>query len=526
MISGYKPSIAYSILNGSVSSEIYPELVEALNSKKIDKLTFSLNPVNNPSFQLQGYEPIGDNPDLEVDSYGLMNKNSLTVNIYEGRDKNSILPQTIGIYLIPCDRNGKILTNEKKIVLLEPGSINADGSITDKAILTSEFELFSSSCTWVSNSLNVERIDGLNIGGYYLIEVVASDVAGVGIRNDSKYGVKITSTNVAPIISIKSPGSAVQIASSKEFEISGVVKTPSKMSKIRLYKNSYNENKPDDNFLGVELLVNEKSINSEDEIAFGSCGLFLNEKETTSALRFYNFSCISPKITDEFYSVYIVAFDDNKQTSFKEISVDNDIYPPVFDSEPTITPFVFTDEQVYKVNGIVNISELISDNKKVKESWYSTGEFLDDKEPEWKSGDSGSTAGNIKFSIDTTQFPDKSSKQILLKSVDSHGNVAYSGKNNDSVIVLNIDQSTDALNIVLTNTECGNSDDKKDICYNDGWTKDDYVNAKTAIYRTVFGTSYNNNILGSISDDDGIKNVVVRYKNITLDGDNISVDKE
>ena len=72
-----------------------------------------------------------------------MNKNSLTVNIYEGRDKNSILPQTIGIYLIPCDRNGKVLTNEKKIVLLEPGSINADGSITDKAILTSEFELFS-----------------------------------------------------------------------------------------------------------------------------------------------------------------------------------------------------------------------------------------------------------------------------------------------------------------------------------------------------------------------------------------------
>ena len=91
---------------------------------------------------------------------------------------------------------------------------------------------------------------------------------------------------------------------------------------------------------------------------------------------------------------------------------------------------------------------------------------------------------------------------------------------------MNIDQSTDAPNIVLTNTECGNSDDKKDICYNDGWTKDDYVNAKTAIYRTVFGTSYNNSILGSISDDDGIKNVVVRYKNITLDGDNISLDKE
>lgn len=524
LISGYKPSIAYSILNGSVSSEINPELVEALNSKKIDKLTFSLNPVNNPSFQLQGYEPIGDNPDLEVDSYGLMNKNSLTVNIYEGRDKNSILPQTIGIYLVPCDRNGKVQSNSKKITILEPGSIAADGSVTDKATLTSKFELFSSSCTWVSKSLNVEQIDGLSVGGYYLVEVVASDAAGVGIRNDSNYGVKITSTNVAPIVTVKSPGSSVQIASSKEFEITGTVKTPSKMSKIRLYKNSYNENKPDENYLNVELLVNEKSINSEEEIASVSSGLYLNVKETTPSLKFYNFKCISPKITDESYTIYIVAFDDSNLASSKEISVDNDIYPPVFDSEPSITPLIYTNEQVYKVNGIVNISELISDNKKVKESWYSTGEFVDGKEPEWKSGDSGSTAGNLKFSIDTTQFADGSSKQILLKAMDSHGNVAYSGKDSDSVIILNIDQSTDAPQIVLSNTECGNSEDKNVILYDDNWGRNEYENAKKSEYRTVFGTSSNNIMLGSISDDDGIKNVVVRYKNIKLDKENINLD--
>lgn len=524
LISGYKPSIAYSILNGGVSADSYPELADALNSKKVDKLTFSLNPVNNPYFQLQGYESLGDNPDLEVESYGLMNKNSLTVNVYVGRDKNAILPQSIGVYLVPCDRNGKVQSNSKKITILEPGSIAADGSVTDKATLTSKFELFSSSCTWVSKSLNVEQIDGLSVGGYYLVEVVASDAAGVGIRNDSNYGVKITSTNVAPIVTVKSPGSSVQIASSKEFEITGTVKTPSKMSKIRLYKNSYNENKPDENYLNVELLVNEKSINSEEEIASVSSGLYLNVKETTPSLKFYNFKCISPKITDESYTIYIVAFDDSNLVSSKEISVDNDIYPPVFDSEPSITPLVYTNEQVYKVNGIVNISELISDNKKVKESWYSTGEFVDGKEPEWKSGDSGSTAGNLKFSIDTTQFADGSSKQILLKAMDSHGNVAYSGKDSDSVIILNIDQSTDAPQIVLSNTECGNSEDKNVILYDDNWGRNEYENAKKSEYRTVFGTSSNNIMLGSISDDDGIKNVVVRYKNIKLYKENIILD--
>lgn len=526
LISGYKPSIAYNILNGSLSADNNPELAEALNSKKIDKLTFSLNPVNNPYFQLQGYEPIGDRPDLEVDSYGLMNKNSLTVNIYVGRDKNAILPQSIGIYLVPCDRNGKILDNGRKITLVEPGSIAADGSVTDKATLTSKFELFSSSCTWVSKSINVEEIEGLTIGGYYLVEVVVSDAAGVGIRNDSNYGIKFTSTNVAPVLTIKSPGSAVQIASSKEFDISGIVKTPSKMSKIRLYKNSYDENKPDENYLGVELLVNEKTISSENEISFGSSGLYLNIKETTPALRFYNFRCASPKITDESYTIYIVAFDENNQFSSKEIAVDNDIYPPTFDSKPTITPFVSTDEQVYKVNGIVNISELILDNKKVKESWYSTGEFVDGKEPEWKSGDSGSSAGNIKFSVDTSLFPDKSSKQILLKAVDSHGNVSFSGKDSNSVIILDIDQSTDAPQIVLSNTECGNSDTKKDICYHEKWTSKEYETAKKSEYRTVFGTSSNNIMLGSISDDDGIENVEVRYKSISLAGDNLKIEEK
>lgn len=89
-----------------------------------------------------------------------------------------------------------------------------------------------------------------------------------------------------------------------------------------------------------------------------------------------------------------------------------------------------------------------------------------------------------------------------------------------------VDQSTDAPQIVLSNTECGNSDEKKDICYHEGWTSKEYETAKKSEYRTVFGTSSNNIMLGSISDDDGIENVDVRYKSISLAGDNLSIDKE
>lgn len=526
LIDGYKPSVAYNILNRSASSDSESALEKALKDKanQINKLTFSLNPVNNPYFEVQGYESLGTTANLEDERYSFLNKNKLTVNVYVGRDNKQIRPETVGIYLEPCDVNGNV-TGSSKVTLLEPGAISSSGAITDKAVYTEEFKYSSASCTWTSKSLDVETIDGLEIGKYYKVNVSAQDYNNVNIRNSNQYALKITTVNSAPIIIINEPGASLTIAKSAAYTVKGVVKTSSKITKIRLYKNEFVEA----NYPQKEYVVNASETINDSGVAALKDKIVLNTSQTTVSQRYYNFSFEVDGISDSDYTLVVVAFDDNNQYAQKEISIENDVNEPTFDDSPTITPLVSINEDTgggkYTVNGTINIAELISDDKKVGGSWWSASDTMPDatKDEGWNAGNlDGSSATNLKFSIDTTKFTDKSKKIIHLKAKDASGNIAT----DSSVITLDVDQSTDAPQIVLSNTECGNSDTKKDICYHEKWTSKEYETAKKSEYRTVFGTSSNNIMLGSISDDDGIKNVDVRYKSISLAGDNLSIDKE
>ncbi len=533
LIDGYKPSVAYNILNRSASSDSESALEKALKDKanQINKLTFSLNPVNNPYFEVQGYESLGTTANLEDERYSFLNKNKLTVNVYVGRDNKQIRPETVGIYLEPCDVNGNV-TGSSKVTLLEPGAISSSGAITDKAVYTEEFKYSSASCTWTSKSLDVETIDGLEIGKYYKVNVSAQDYNNVNIRNSNNYALKITTVNSAPIIIINEPGASLTIAKSAAYTVKGVVKTSSKITKIRLYKNEFVEA----NYLKKEYVVNASETINDSGVAVLKDKIFLNTSQTTVSQRYYNFSfevdgTEVEDIRDSDYTLVVVAFDDNNQYAQKEISIENDVNEPTFDDSPTITPLVSsninkdTGGGIYTVNGTINIAELISDDKKVVGSWWSDSDTMPDatKDEGWNAGNlDGSSATNLKFSIDTTHFKDESKKIIHLKAKDASGNIAT----DSSVITLYVDQRTDAPQIVLSNTECGNSDEKKDICYHEKWTSKEYETAKKSEYRTVFGTSSNNIMLGSISDDDGIENVDVRYKSISLAGDNLNIEKE
>lgn len=431
LIDGYKPSVAYNILNRSASSDSESALEKALKDKanQINKLTFSLNPVNNPYFEVQGYESLGTTANLEDERYSFLNKNKLTVNVYVGRDNKQIRPETVGIYLEPCDVNGNV-TGSSKVTLLEPGAISSSGAITDKAVYTEEFKYSFASCTWTSKSLDVETIDGLEIGKYYKVNVSAQDYNNVNIRNSNNYALKITTVNSAPIIIINEPGASLTIAKSAAYTVKGVVKTSSKITKIRLYKNEFVEAK----YLKKEYVVNaSETINDSEVAALKDKTLkdkiVLNTSQTTVSQRYYNFSFeVDGKrdgISDSDYTLVVVAFDDNNQYAQKEISIENDVNEPTFDDSPTITPLVSssinedTGGGNYKVNGTINIAELISDDKKVGGSWWSASDTMPDatKDEGWNAGNlDGSSATNLKFSIDTTQFTDKSKKNHSFKS--------------------------------------------------------------------------------------------------------------
>ncbi len=516
-IDGFKTSIAYNILNGTAkvaSGNPYETWEKALEDKKIEQATFSLNPVNNPYFDIQNYEPLGtQNPDgsnsvdLDVETYSFMNKNKLTVNLYVGRDKKAIKTETIGIYLLPCDRYGNLLENETKVTLLEPYK-DKNGNIIGVDNTSQITTVGSTSYRWSSESINVKDIGGLNIGKYYIFDVVAYDYNGVGIRNDNKYGIKMTSTSAAPIIQITEPGVTKSVASSKPFVVKGLVKTSAEITGIKVFKNIQ------DNLIeGLDFQTMEEGKTNAEALAITE-GIVLNTEESTDVLKIYNYAFTVPSIEDESYTVIIYASDTNGQSASKEITVSNDKEAPKFDSVASITPYVDVEEGdgenkkiVQKVNGLVNIKQLISDNVKVEKVWYSTNEVYPTEENHWTEY-TDEIKTTFTLNIDTKYFDNDEGvgeRIIYLKAQDTAGNVTENGKTEaDALIKLTIDQKTDAPRISLSNVTLDGT-----VCPDAGFTEAQLKEAKQKV--SIFGTKANNYILGTVEDDDGIDTVSVWY---------------
>lgn len=530
-IDGFKTSIAYNLLNGTrAATDPYATWKKALDEKKVEKATFSLNPINNPYFDVQSYEPVGTVNekgetviDLEVETYAFMNKNKLTVNLYVGRDKKAIKTETVGIYLLPCDRYGKLLPNEPKVTLLAPHK-DKDGKEIGANNTSQITTVGSTSYKWTSDAIEAQKIEGLNIGKYYLFDVVAYDYNGVGIRNDNKYGIKMVSTSAAPIIQVTEPGATKSVANSSSFVVKGTVKTAADIVNIKAYKNS---EESENNIVSGPFVPSAEAKDDATALAVSE-GIVLNKTQTTDALKWYNYSFTVPAIQEESFSILVFATDSNGQSSSKEIVVTNDKKAPEFDKNASITPYVDVVEKdasgnevtVQKVNGIINITQLISDDTQVEQVWYYVGTDYPANENSW-SEYLGTPRTTLKIqNLDTTQYTkDTNGKRndikIYLKAKDKAGNYVGNDSSKSLFIPLNIDQSTDAPQIKFSNLK-EIEDDVKAVSITTetgevklGIPEDKLETAKNKA--TVFSTKGNLSIIGSIVDDDGIDKVEVYY---------------
>ena len=530
-IDGFKTSIAYNLLNGTrAATDPYATWKKALDEKKLEKATFSLNPINNPYFDVQSYEPVGTVNekgetviDLEVETYAFMNKNKLTVNLYVGRDKKAIKTETVGIYLLPCDRYGKLLPNEPKVTLLAPHK-DKDGKEIGANNTSQITTVGSTSYKWTSDAIEAQKIEGLNIGKYYLFDVVAYDYNGVGIRNDNKYGIKMVSTSAAPIIQVTEPGATKSVANSSSFVVKGTVKTAADIVNIKAYKNS---EESENNIVSGPFVPPAEAKEAAAALAVSE-GIVLNKTQTTDALKWYNYSFTVPAIQEESFSILVFATDSNGQSSSKEIVVTNDKKAPEFDKTASITPYVDVVEKdasgnevtVQKVNGIINITQLVSDDTQVEQVWYYVGTDYPANENSW-SEYLGTPKTTLKIqNLDTTQYTkDTNGKRtdikIYLKAKDKAGNYVGNDSSKSLFIPLNIDQSTDAPQIKLSNLKEIEDDVKAVIIPTEtgeaklGIPEDKLETAKNKA--TVFSTKGNLSIIGSIVDDDGIDKVEVYY---------------
>ena len=153
----------------------------------------------------------------------------------------------------------------------------------------------------------------------------------------------------------------------------------------------------------------------------------------------------------------------------------------------SVTPSIEVTENgktTYTVNGTVAIETSVSDNVTLRPAVdYS----LDDGTT-WISID---PATKITIpGIDTTKFNDNETKKIKLRAKDEVGNEEV------TEIELNVDQSTDQPKLELSTADS----EIKEL----GVLKERQLN--------IFGTLSNRNLIGSISDDDGISQVTVYWQ--------------
>ena len=126
----YSATDLYKLLNGTFdSSERHvdesikiEDIQKLLNENKISRGQFSLNPANNPNFEVTNFNsPLKkDGKDFDGEDYKLTRGSSITVKVNSGLDGTYIQGKSLGVYVIECDKSGKILENANKIWLIKP----------------------------------------------------------------------------------------------------------------------------------------------------------------------------------------------------------------------------------------------------------------------------------------------------------------------------------------------------------------------------------------------------------------------
>ncbi len=458
-----KTSIGYKVMNGrsAATPDEYARWTSALNELKIERATFSLNPVNNPYFEVSRFEGFTAGRG-NLDANEFTNKNTMVLNLYRGRDNKAVKVDTIGVYLKECDKAGNLIPNGNLITLL-PAYTDRDGNVTsliskedhDNAITTVD-----SSYT-MSFAVNNEVYTGIEFNKYYLVDVVGYDINNVNVYNPLSYGLKMVTTANQPVISMITPPSGGNIPKSASFKVSGYAKTTEDSVSIAVY-NEEALGTPFASSTGIGSAVTIGAYN-EQEGGFPFNFIIDTSSRTASGTNL-------PRIIIEVTS-------SSGLVSNLEVKIDP-ILPAI--GEYSITPII---NDTY-VNGEITIKQAVSDNQMLRKAEYS----LDDGNT-WTSG----STSMLTIPVDTTKYTDKAKKIVKIRLEDTAGNTS------EGNIALNIDQSTDKPVPFLSNV-------------------DDGIKTLQAIKDTtpkmnIFGTQSNNTINGSISDDDGID-----YYKIIFDG--------
>ncbi len=419
--------------------------------------TFSLNSKNNPSYEVKGFSPISAaNP---IDGMKKTNATDLTILVQAGRDGVPLIPDGFRVYLDPCGASGDVpveTAGADDIVLLPT-----------VAELTSNYAPYPDASTAIAaRNLKLTKSGNdysvfVNIGTLatkqnYLLRVTGSDQNSKTL-DEKNYGFRVITNGKPPVITIDD-GTAptpdnLSTINSTSVTLKGTVTSETGLVSMPATV----EVKPP---TGPTVTYTVNPTVTLPAIATTPWTMSINSGADTTTTGLYQ------------YTVTLTATDEEGNSTIATRIFYIDREPPTVEfNEPT--PTVSVAGTPY-VNGKVKFTGRVTDNVKVASASYSIngGPFMALASPSsWTVSD-----------IDTTNYDDIAGVGTLtltVNMVDGAGNISSSAKS------ISIDQATDKPVITLTNVDV---------------TK--VLPGDVSASVNLLGTTSNNKILGTITDDD------------------------
>ena len=411
-------------------------------------------------------------------------------------DGTYIQGKSLGVYVIECDKSGKILENANKIWLIKPEMelvIGEDGVTSTKNIEITEDELAlrkaaletqigvekSKSYTFKSIELKASKT-GMMLGKNYLIFVEGFDSNKTKVSNFTKdYGFYFAPKDAAPSLTLEQPSeNTTYLAKGKSLKVKGSSTTEMGSPIIEIRVRDKNDEKL------VKTLEKELVVKENDDLS------------NTSTFEYEILATDFKQDESDEYVVSVVAKMADKET-IKEKTISYDVGKPEILIQ-SVTPVVQKNEK-NNLNKIINIKGSVTDSftgvqtEKLKYSVLQNGEE--------KLSGGITTPSNFTITINTASLTDKKDVVIKFYAEDKAGN-----KEERSETYF-VDQSTDI-------PEIGSNDKSWDA----------QIDTEQKLQESIVAGNKNNiftsggSIVFNIVDDDGISVVFVNDKKYELNG--------
>ena len=522
LLSVYKSTELYKILNGSYTREnikpfknlsdeqIATKVLEVKNilneaTKQTKKGTFSLNPENNPYFELDGFKEV-DTDSIEEKATVLKLKNPLTngnplnISILVGLDQAPIVEDTIGIKL------NKILFKDGKYTIDEANPIWYIKPATDaktknelacRKLLTKVGANYKVSLKLTSSEVELEHeqtkekyvLPTLEVGNSYIVSVVGQDQNGIEFVQSYTHGIYFESNGNPPRLKITQPeGASVYLKKDSALELSGTVEA--------------------DDFTTIKVYVEDKLIEGENSSWTSTVNNpSMNLDGTGTGVWSGIVIPASEFAQDESkeYFITVKAFAGTKESE-KGLTVNYDVEGPIIEVNKIEPQVTFADAngniRSDNVNGVFAVQVRIEEdfhrvdttNKKPTINIYKGNKVVAENLIYTATSETTSTTWNINTREGKFADLDKTEITIEIVAFDESGNESKLTK----VVYLN--QDSDKPVIELTNLVSGEVDGKD-------YSGSEYPNGGTK--NIIMAESP---ITATIKDDDKLSQVVVKIK--------------